>query len=102
MRPFLIAGAPAEIVEHAELSGSYATLSELFDAVAHSRTFAECFSRHWLAFFLEQPPEEVERAFVAELADLVVAGASLPEVIERSAATLSERSATFVPWCEGT
>ena len=97
------AGTPpaAEIVEHAELSGTYASLPELLAAVAGSRTFAECFSRHWLAFFLERPLEEVDRAFVAELADLVAAGGSLPAVIERSAVTLAERASTFVPWCEG-
>lgn len=92
---------PAEIVEHAELAGTYATVTDLLDAVAGSRAFAECFARHWLAFFLEQPLDEVDRAFIGELADEVEAGASLGDIVERSIATLAARSETYVPWCEG-
>jgi hypothetical protein len=93
---------PAEIVEHPEVGGSYASLPELLDAVAGSRAFAECFARHWLAFFLEQPLDEVDRAFVVELADEIAAGASLGDVVERSIVTLATRTETLVPWCEGT
>jgi hypothetical protein len=92
---------PAEIFEHTELAGTYATVAELLDAVAGSRAFAECFSRHWLAFFLEQPLDEVDRAFIGELADQVEAGASLGDIVERSIATLAARSEAYVPWCEG-
>jgi hypothetical protein len=91
----------AEIIEHAELAGTYASLPELFDAVAGSRAFAECFARHWLAFFLEQPLDEVDRVFASELADEVAAGASLGDVVERSIVTLAARSEALVPWCEG-
>jgi hypothetical protein len=93
---------PAEIFEHSELAGTYASLAELLDAVAGSRAFAECFSRHWLAFFLEQPLDEVDRALIAELADEVVAGASLGDVIAASIVSLAARSEALVPWCEGT
>jgi hypothetical protein len=95
------ASEPAEIVEHPELAGTYATLPELLEAVAGSRAFAECFARHWLAFFLEQPLDEIDRTFVRELADEVAAGASLGDVIERSIVTLATRSGNIVPWCEG-
>ena len=91
----------AEIVEHPELAGTYATLSELLDAVAGSRTFAECFARHWLAFFLEQPLDAIDRAWIGELADGIASGASLGELVEQSIVTLEERSRTVVPWCEG-
>jgi hypothetical protein len=93
---------PAEIFEHPELAGTYASLAELLDAVAGSRAFAECFSRHWLAFFLEQPLDEVDRALIAELADEVAAGASLGDVIAQSIVSLAARSEALVPWCEGT
>jgi hypothetical protein len=93
---------PAEIIEHPELAGTYASLAELLDAVAGSRAFAECFSRHWLAFFLEQPLDEVDRALIGELADEVAAGASLADVIEQSIVSLAARSEAIVPWCEGT
>jgi predicted RNA-binding protein with EMAP domain len=93
---------PAEIVEHPELAGTYASLAELLDAVAGSRAFAECFARHWLAFFLEQPLEEVDRVLIGELADEVAAGASLGDVIEQSIVSLAARSEGLVPWCEGT
>ncbi len=92
---------PAEVVEHPELAGTYATVAELLDAVSRSRAFAECFSRHWLAFFLEQPLDEVDRAFIGELADDVEAGASLGDIVERSIVSLAARSETYVPWCEG-
>jgi hypothetical protein len=93
---------PAEIFEHPELEGSYATLAELLDAVSGSRAFAECFARHFLAFFLEQPLDEVDRALITELADQVAAGASLAEVIEQSIVSLATQSDPLVPWCEAT
>jgi hypothetical protein len=92
---------PAEIVEHPELAGTYASLAELLDAVAESRTFAECFSRHFLAFFLEQPLEEIDRELIGALADEVAAGASLGAVVERSIVEVATHSSTYVPWCEG-
>jgi hypothetical protein len=92
---------PAEVVDHAEVGGTYASLPELLEAVAGSRAFAECFARHWLAFFLEQPLDEVDRTFIGELADEITAGASLGDVVERSIVTLATRSEELVPWCEG-
>jgi hypothetical protein len=96
-------GAPeaAEIVDHAELTGTYATLAELLDAVAGSRAFAECFARNWLAFFLEQPLEDIEPSWISEVADEVAGGGSLASVIERSIVALEARSQAHTPWCEG-
>ncbi|HLV64380.1 MAG TPA: DUF1592 domain-containing protein [Polyangiaceae bacterium] len=91
----------AELLEHPELGGTYADLGELLTAVAGSRAFAECFARQWLGFFLEHAPEQADAAWVAEVADLVQAGASLPELIERTITTLEARSADVTPWCEG-
>ena len=65
-----------EVLVHDELEGSYAGAGELLEAVAQSRAFAECFSKHWLAFFLERPLSEVDGAWIALLADRVQSGAS--------------------------
>jgi hypothetical protein len=91
----------AEIIDHAELAGTYADLPALLEAVAGSRAFAECFARHWLGFFLEQPIERAESGWVSELADAVVAGASLGSVVEQSIVALQVRSETVEPWCTG-
>jgi hypothetical protein len=98
---FMGTPAAAEIVDHPELTGTYATLAELLDAVATSRAFAECFARNWLAFFLEQPLEDIEPLWISELADEVAAGGSLATVIERSIVALEARSQIHTPWCEG-
>ena len=92
---------PAEIVDHSELAGTYATLPELLDAVAGSRAFAECFARNWLAFFIEEPLDTIDQGWIGELADQIVSGASLGELVEQSIVTLEARSRTLVPWCEG-
>jgi hypothetical protein len=92
--------APAEVIGHPELEGSYADLPALLDAVAASRAFAECFARHWLAFFLEQPPDDADEAWVIELADRIEAGASLGAVVEQTITTLATRSEGTEPWCE--
>jgi hypothetical protein len=91
----------ARVIEHAELEGTYADLPALLAAVAGSRSFADCFGRHFLAFFLEQPLDAVDAGFAAELGDAVVAGASLPDVLEQTMASLEARSRTATPWCEG-
>lgn len=90
----------AEVIGHAELEGTYSDVGALLDAVADSRAFAECFSKHWLAFFLEQPLAEVDPAWIALLADEVEAGASLSRVMQSSVRELVTRSESFVPWCE--
>jgi hypothetical protein len=90
----------AEIIDHAGLDGTYDDLPALLEAVAASRSFAECFSRHWLAFFLEQPLEAADPSFVAELADLVEAGASLRDVVGETAVGLEFRTSLATPWCE--
>jgi len=94
-------GGPAEIRSHAELEGSYPDLPSLFDAVATSRAFAECFAENWLSFFLEQPPAMVDRVWVAAIADAVQAGASFSDVVESTARTLQTGSASAAPLCEG-
>jgi hypothetical protein len=92
---------PATVLEHAEIEGTYATLPELLTAIAGSRAFADCFGRHFLAFFLEQPMASVDAGFAAELGDTVVAGGSLRDVLEQTIVSLEMRSRTAVPWCEG-
>jgi len=90
-----------EVISHDELEGSYPSAGALLEAVADSRAFAECFSRQWLGFFLEQPLSAVDEAWVATLADRVHAGASLGDLVEHTVAELHERSLSLVPWCEG-
>jgi hypothetical protein len=91
----------ATVLAHAELAGTHDNVAALLEAVASSRAFAECFSRQWLAFFLEQEMAEVSGAWVSSLADSVEAGASLQAVIEQTALELAARSETRIPWCEG-
>jgi hypothetical protein len=90
----------AEIIDHAGLDGIYDDLPALLEAVAGSRSFAECFSRHWLAFFLEQPLESADQSFVAELADMVEAGASLRDIVGQTAVGFELRASLATPWCE--
>jgi hypothetical protein len=91
----------AEIFEHPGLDGSYEDLPALLEAIADSRSFAECFSRHWLAFFLEQPLDAADPTFVSELADVVQDGGSLRDVIAETAVGFASRSNLATPWCEG-
>jgi hypothetical protein len=91
----------AEIIDHTGLDGTYEDLPALLEAVAASRSFAECFSRHWLSFYLEEPLDVADPAWVAELADLVQSGASIRDIIEQSAVTLEARARQAEPWCEG-
>lgn len=90
----------AELSDHPELAGSYADLPALLGAVAESRAFAECFARHWLAFFLEQELDDADAAWVSQLADGIQAGASLGAVVEQTVMTLATRSETAEPWCK--
>jgi Protein of unknown function (DUF1592)/Protein of unknown function (DUF1588)/Protein of unknown function (DUF1595)/Protein of unknown function (DUF1587) len=91
---------PPEVLHHAELAGTYPDVSALLDAVAASRAFAQCFARHWLAFLLEQPLSDADPAWVSELADEVASGASLRDIVARTAQTLESRSSEATPWCE--
>lgn len=92
---------PAEVLSHRELEGTYANVPALLEAVSTSRAFAECFARHWLAFFLEQPLADADDAWVAQLADAVQAGVSLRGVVEQTMTTLEALSFEVTPWCEG-
>jgi hypothetical protein len=94
-------GGPAEIRSHPELAGSYPDLPSLFEAVATSRAFAECFAKNWLSFFLEQPLASADPVWIDAIADAVQAGASLPEVAESTARALEAGSAQVAPMCEG-
>lgn len=92
---------PATLDLPLELAGTYGDLPALLSAVAASRAFADCFARHWLAFFLERPLEEVDDAWVAELGAQVQGGASFSEVVEHTVAGFMGRSEATMPWCEG-
>jgi len=95
------APAPPEVIHHPELAGSYPDIPALLTAVAGSRAFAECFARHWLAFFLEAPLAEADATWVAALADSIESGVSLRGLVEQSIVSLKTRSETATPWCEG-
>lgn len=91
----------ATLIGHDELEGTYTDVAELLEAVAESRSFAECFSRQWLAFFLEQETVDVSPSWVSALADSVQDGASLADIVEQTAFELAVRSESSLPWCEG-
>jgi hypothetical protein len=95
------AALAAEVIGNPELVGTYADLGALLEAVAGSRAFAECFSRHWLSFLLERPLSDVDAGWESALADSVVAGATLSSLVEQSVMELELRAATTIPWCEG-
>lgn len=95
------ASRSAEIIGHPELDGVYPSVPALLDAVATSRAFAECFSRHWLSFFLEHAPVDADAAWVSGLADALQSGASLRDILEQTIVTLEVRSEASVPWCQG-
>ncbi len=87
----------AEVLGHAELEGTYDSLSELLTAVSQSRAFAECFAEHWLEFLLETSTPEP--AWVESLADAVQGGASLRDLVVQSAHSLADQSQVEPPWC---
>ncbi len=90
----------ARVIGHDELEGEYADLPALLEAVAGSRAFAQCFARHWLTFLLELEPDAVDPAWELELAERVLGGATLTDVLDHTARTLEGRYESFVPWCE--
>ncbi|HEY8946402.1 MAG TPA: DUF1592 domain-containing protein [Polyangiaceae bacterium] len=95
------ASGPAEVLAHPELEGSYADLPALLEAISGSRAFAECFSKHWLSFFLDQSPTDVDGAWVAQLADAVQSGAGLRALAEKTTVTLETTTRAATPWCSG-
>jgi hypothetical protein len=92
---------PVQLNGHDELGGTYAQIPAFLDAIAESRAFSDCFARQMWAFFLEQPPGEVDAASIAEIATVVRSGGSLGAVVSQMAVSLEARSRTVVPWCEG-
>jgi len=92
---------PAQVLENAELTGTYPDLPSLLEAVTGTNAFAGCFARHFLSFFLEEPLAAVDPGFVSELAATVQAGGSLRDVLEATVVSLAARSETATPWCEG-
>jgi len=92
---------PSQVLDHAELTGTYADLPSLLEAVAGSNAFAGCFARHFLSFFLEEPLAAVDPTFVSELAATVQSGGSLRDVLEATVVTLAARTEAATPWCEG-
>jgi hypothetical protein len=94
--------APAvQLSNHDELGGSYPELTALLDAIAASRTFADCFARQIWGFFLEQAPAAVDAASVAEVAAVVRSGGGLGDVVGQMVVSLESRSRAAVPWCAG-
>jgi hypothetical protein len=91
----------AELSNHDEIGGTYPQLSGLLDAIAGSRAFADCFARQIWAFFLEQPPAEVDAASIAEVAAVVRSGGGLGQVVGQMMGSLEARSRAAVPWCAG-
>lgn len=95
-------GAPAPVVTGSgEISGSFPDLPSLLDAIAESKTYAECFSRHLVGFVLEQEPELVDEAAVAKVSAVVESGGSLADAVGQVVASLEERTQTATPWCTG-
>jgi hypothetical protein len=96
-----LSAPPAVVTGSGEISGEYADLPTLLDAIAESQTYADCFSRNLLGFFLEQDPEHVDAAAVGDVSAVVKAGGGLAEALAQVVASLDERSRTAVPWCTG-
>ena len=92
---------PAQLNKNTEIGGSYADLPALLNAIAASQSFADCFARNILGFFLEQAPRDVDAASVADVAKVVKAGGGLGDVVGQMVANLEARSQTAVPWCAG-
>lgn len=93
-------GSPTPTVNGAgEVSGTFASLPEMLDAIADSQAYADCFSRNLLAFFLEQDPEAVDGAAVADLAPVVKSGGTLADAVVQAVLSLEKRSQSATPWC---
>lgn len=95
-------GAPApEVIAAGELTGVYDSLPQFLDAIAGSQTYADCFSRHLLGFFLEQEPALVDAAAVGDVSAVVKSGGGFADAVGQAVASLDKRSSTAVPWCSG-
>ena len=95
-------GSPAPIVNGpGEVSGSFADLPSLMNAIAGSQTFADCFSRNLLGFFLDQDPALVDSAAVGDVSAVVKSGGSLADTVGQAVVTLEKRSQSTTPWCTG-
>lgn len=96
------AGSPIpDVAGEGEIHGTYPDLPTLLNAIAESQVYADCFSRNLLGFFLEQDPEHVDAASVADVAAVVKAGGSLSDALAQVAVSLDLRSRAQTPWCTG-
>ena len=96
------AGATAPVVSGSgEISGSYADLPALLNAIAGSQTYADCFSRNLLGFFLDQDPALVDGAAVSDVAAVVKSGGTLADAVGQVMVSLDKRSSSTIPWCSG-
>ena len=93
-------GTPTPVVNgDGEVSGTFASLPEMLDKIAGSQAFADCFSRNLLAFLLEQAPEAVDAAAIADVATVVKADGSLGDALVQAVVSLEKRSQSTTPWC---
>jgi hypothetical protein len=82
-----------------EVSGTFANLPALLDAIAESQAFADCFSRNLLGFFLEQPLESIDAGAVSAVAAVVKSGGTLTDALVQAAGSLEASSQATTPWC---
>jgi hypothetical protein len=96
------AGSPAPVVNGSgEVSGSFADLPSLMNAIAGSQAYADCFARNLLGFFLDQDPASVDAAAVGDVSAVVKSGGSLADAIGQVVVSLEKRSQSTTPWCTG-
>lgn len=96
------AGAPPAVVNGTgEVSGAFANLPALLNAVAASQAYADCFARNLLGFFLDQDPAFVDAAAVGDVSAVVKSGGSLADAVGQAVVSLEKRSQSVIPWCTG-
>lgn len=94
------AGSAAPVVNGSgEVTGSFADLPAMLDKIADSQTYADCFSRNLLGFFLDQSPDAVDKAAVGDVSAVVKAGGTLADAVGQAMVSLEKRSQTSTPWC---
>lgn len=94
------AGSPAPVVNGTgEVSGTFADLPAMFDKIADSQAYADCFSRNLLSFFLEQNPDTVDSAAVSDVSAVVKSGGSLADAVGQAVVSLEKRSQSATAWC---
>lgn len=92
--------APQAVINgNKEVAGTYPDLPTLLDKIAKSQTYADCFSRNLLGFFLEQEPKTVDKDAVADISSMVKAGSGFGDVVAQMVVTLEARSKSLTPWC---